>query len=128
MRAMFLVAVAGAAGAVSRYGVGLWAQRQWGSHFAFGTLLVNILGCLLLGFVLELETQTSLVTSPARLFLAVGFLGAFTTFSTFGFETLKFLQEGTPQLALLNVGSNLGLGLLAVWLGWGLARVVSGMV
>ncbi len=124
MRARVLIAVAGAAGAVSRYGVGLWAQRQWGSHFAFGTLLVNILGCLLLGFVLELEFQTDLVTQPTKLFLAVGFLGAFTTFSTFGFETLKFLQDGTPHLAALNVGANLVLGLLAVWLGWGMARLI----
>lgn len=128
MRAMLLIGIAGAAGAVSRYGVGLWAHRQWGDHFAFGTLLVNILGCLLLGLVLELESQTELVTQPARLFLAVGFLGAFTTFSTFGFETLKFLQNGTPHLAALNVGANLVLGMVAVWLGWGLARIVTQMV
>ncbi|PIE76441.1 hypothetical protein CSA17_02215 [bacterium DOLJORAL78_65_58] len=69
-----------------------------------------------------------MVPGHVRLFVAVGFLGAFTTFSTFGFETIKFLQQGTPQLALLNVGANLGLGLLAVWLGWGVARLVSGVV
>lgn len=125
---MLIVAVAGAAGALSRYGVGLWAHRQWGSHFAFGTLVVNILGCLLLGFVLELESQTSLISHPARLFLAVGFLGAFTTFSTFGFETIKFLQDGNPYLAGVNIAANLGLGLGAVWMGWGLARLVSNLV
>jgi len=128
MRAILLVALAGAAGAVSRYVVGLWALRQWGPHFAFGTLLVNILGCLLLGFVLELEMRTTMVPGHVRLFVAVGFLGAFTTFSTFGFETIKFLQNGTPHLALLNVAANLGLGLLAVWLGWGVARAVTGTV
>ncbi len=90
------------------------------------TLLVNILGCLALGFILELEVRTNLVPDSTRLFLAVGFLGAFTTFSTFGFETIKFLQNGMPQLALLNVGANLGLGLLAVWMGWGAARLVAG--
>ncbi len=125
-RALILIAVAGGAGAVSRYGVGLWAQRQLGSHFAFGTLMVNILGCLLLGFVLELESQTEWIGLSARLFMAVGFLGAFTTFSTFGFETLKFLQAGDHHLALLNVGANLFLGMVAVWLGWMLARIAAG--
>ena len=126
MRAVILIAVAGAAGAVSRYGVGLWAQRQLGSHFAFGTLIVNVLGCLLLGLVLEMESQTEWVGTSWRLFLAIGFMGAFTTFSTFGFETLKFMQAGNHQLAMLNVAANLILGLLAVWLGWMLARAMVG--
>jgi len=126
VRAVLLIAVAGAAGAVSRYGVGLWAQRQLGSHFAFGTLAVNLLGCLLLGFVLELESQTNWVGTSGRLFWAVGFLGAFTTFSTFGFETLRFLQAGDHHLAIINVGANLMLGLVAVWVGWMMARLLTG--
>ncbi len=128
VRAILLIAVAGAAGAVSRYGVGLWAHRQLGGHFAFGTLLVNVLGCLLFGFVLELEAQTDWIGTSGRLFLTVGFFGAFTTFSTFGFETLKYLQAGDHQLAFLNVAANLVLGLLAVWLGWTLARLAAGGV
>jgi len=119
--------MAGAAGAVSRYGVGLWSQRYLGNNFAFGTLVVNILGCLLLGLVLELESQTDWVGTSIRLFVAVGFLGAFTTFSTFGFETLKFMQAGNHQLALLNIVANLVLGLLAVWLGWMVARSLAGV-
>ncbi len=125
MRAIFLIGMAGAAGAISRYGVSVWAQRQWSSNFAFGTLIVNVLGCLILGFILELEVQTDWVDAPARLYLAVGFLGAFTTFSTFGFETLKFMHDGSHYLALVNVAANLVLGLLAVWLGWVLARMVA---
>jgi CrcB protein len=118
----FLVGLAGAAGAMSRYGVALWAQRTLGSHFAFGTLLVNVLGCLLLGFLLEIERQTTLVTHPLRMLLAVGFLGAFTTFSTFGYETMRYLQDGAGNLALLNVAANLLLGCGAVWVGWVVAR------
>jgi len=125
VQAVFLIGVAGAAGAISRYGVGLWAHRQWGSNFAFGTLLVNVLGCLILGFILELDSQTNWVNTPARLFLAVGFLGAFTTFSTFGFETLKFMQEGSHYLALMNVVANMVLGLMAIWVGWVLARMIA---
>jgi CrcB protein len=127
MRAMLLVAGAGAAGAVARYAVALAAERTWGGHFAFGTLLVNVLGCLALGFLLEVERGSDLVTHSVRLLVAVGFLGAFTTFSTFGYETLRYVQDGSPHLALLNVAANLTLGLLAVWLGVGLARAVVGV-
>jgi CrcB protein len=124
MQSFFFVGIAGAAGAVSRYGVGLLAERSLGSHFAFGTLLVNVLGCLALGFLLELDRGSTLVTHPVRMLLAVGFLGAFTTFSTFGYETLRYMQEGASHLALLNVSANLVLGLGGVWLGYISARLV----
>ncbi len=123
IQALFLVAIAGAAGAVSRYVVGLGAVRILGPHFPYATLLVNVLGCLLLGLLLEVEQNTTLVSQPTRLFLAVGFLGAFTTFSTFGYETFTQLNNGTVRLALINVSANLVLGLAAVWLGWWLARL-----
>lgn len=118
MQSFLLVGIAGAAGAVSRYGIGIWAERFLGGHFAFGTLVVNVLGCLALGFLLELDRGTTLVTHPMRMLVAVGFLGAFTTFSTFGYETLRYLQDGASHLALLNVSANLILGLGAVWLGF----------
>ena len=122
MQSFFLVGVAGAAGAISRYGVGILAQRSLGSHFAFGTLLVNVLGCLLLGFLLEIERNTDLVPHPMSLLFAVGFLGAFTTFSTFGYETMRYLQEGSSNLALINISANLILGCGAIWVGWMVAR------
>jgi CrcB protein len=122
MQSVMLVGMAGAAGAVARYGVSLLAVRLLGDRFAFGTLAVNVLGCLLLGALLEAERHTPLVTHPLRLLLAVGFLGAFTTFSTFGWETFRYLQDGAANLAALNVAANLVLGLLAVWAGWGMAR------
>ena len=124
MQSFLLVGVAGAAGAVSRYGIGIWAERYLGSHFAFGTLLVNVLGCLALGFLLELDKGTTLVTHPMRMLWAVGFLGAFTTFSTFGYETLRYLQDGASHLALLNVSANLVFGLGAVWIGFLWARQI----
>lgn len=124
MRTILLIGFAGAAGAVSRYAVGMAAMRLWGGGFAFGTLLVNVIGCLLLGVLLEVDRHTGAVTHPWRLLVAVGFLGAFTTFSTFGYETFRYLEQGSSHLALLNVSANLVLGLGAVWAGWALARAV----
>ena len=128
MRGLLLIAVAGAAGAVSRYGVGVVAVRLLGERFAFGTLAVNVLGCLALGFLLELERGTNLVSHPLRLVAAVGFLGAFTTFSTFGYETLRYLESGAGHLALANVLANLVLGIGAVWIGFLAARSVFPLV
>ena len=122
MQAILLVGLAGAAGAITRYLIGLAAVRSLGENFAFGTLLVNVIGCLALGFLLEIEHTASWVTPPVRLLLAVGFLGAMTTFSTFGYETFRYLSTGAARLALLNLSANLVLGLGGVWLGWGLAR------
>jgi CrcB protein len=122
VQSILLVGLAGAFGAVSRYGVGLLAQRSLGAHSAVGTLLVNVLGCLLLGFLLELDRNSNVVGPSLRLLLGVGFLGAFTTFSTFGYETIRFLQNGDGQAALLNVAGNLILGLGGVWLGLLAAR------
>jgi len=122
LQAFILVGIAGAAGAVSRYAVSLAAERSLGNHFAFGTLLVNVVGCVALGFLLEIERNSTLISHPMRLLFAVGFLGAFTTFSTFGYETFRYWQEGNSQLALANVSANLVLGLVGVWLGWAAAR------
>ncbi len=124
MQAILLIGLAGAAGAMSRYGVGVLAERALGTHFAYGTLMVNVLGCLALGFLVELERGTDLVSHPMRLLVAVGFLGAFTTFSAFGYETLRYFQSGASHLAVLNVSANLVLGLGAVWLGFLGARSV----
>lgn len=124
MQTVLLVGAAGAVGAVSRYGVGILAERNLGSHFAFGTLLVNVIGCLLLGFLLEVERNTTLITHPLRLVFAVGFLGAFTTFSAFGYETVRYLQAGSGLLAVANVAANLLLGFGGVWVGWLVARVL----
>ena len=113
---------------MSRYGVGVAAERLWGAQFAVGTLVVNVLGCLALGFLLAADRGADLVGQSVRLLVAVGFLGAFTTFSTFGFETLRYFQSGATQLALLNIVANLLLGLLGVWLGLLAARNIYGVV
>jgi CrcB protein len=124
VKTILLIGMAGAAGAVSRYGVGVLADRTLGANFAYGTLAVNVLGCLVLGILVQVERSTGLVNHPLRLLAMVGFLGAFTTFSAFGYETLRYLETGATHLAMLNVSANVVLGLSAVWGGSVVGRVL----
>lgn len=110
-----LVAVGGALGAVLRFGISLWADRWYTGDFPLGTLLANLLGCLLIGMILGCEAAERFPW--LRLGLGVGFLGALTTFSTFKAETLAHIQQGSWMLALANVGISLVAGLAMVAVG-----------
>lgn len=116
MPQLFYVALGGAFGAVGRYLVAGWVQDLSGSFFPWGTVIVNALGSYLLGFVIQVGISGSL-DSEYRLFLAVGFLGAFTTFSTFAYEALELLRSGQSWQMLEYVGINLIAGLFLVALG-----------
>jgi CrcB protein len=122
MRSLWLVAIGGALGAVARATVSTTIQARWPSTLPWGTIVVNVAGCLALGLLAgALDSRPHL--NPAwRTFGAVGVLGAFTTFSTFENETLALLQRGELPAALVNVGLSVTLGLLAVWTGHTLGR------
>jgi len=124
MRLMLLVGMAGFFGAVSRYLVGGWVYRMLPSSFPFGTLAVNIIGSLLLGAVFQLGTERAVLSPEVRVAIGTGFLGAFTTFSSFSLETVNLLKEGSLLLATLNVGGNVLLCLGAVMLGMALVRML----
>ena len=111
------VAVAGAAGALCRYGIGLAAGPQL---FPWPTLGINAVGCFALAYLLQHGTGRWPVDFQTA--AAVGFLGAFTTFSTFGYETLVLLREGRPGRALAYVAASVAGGIAAAALGWTLAR------
>ena len=115
---LLAIAVGGAAGAVSRYIVVWLCMRQMGDHFPYGVLLVNVAGCFLLGLLMHdswvAGGRLSLASHAA---LSVGFLGALTTFSTFGYDTLRYLEQGNLGLAGLYVFASLSAGLGACWLG-----------
>jgi len=110
-------------GAVSRYLVSGLVQRWAGDFFPSGTLLVNVAGCFLLGVLAGLSTHAT--TSSVKTGLSAGFLGAFTTFSTFSFETVDHLEKGHWGVAFGNVGLNVALGLLAAWLGLFVAKLIA---
>ena len=111
-------------GATLRYLLGGWAQLHSSPVFPTGTLTVNVLGCLGIGFLLTLGVSTRPLSEPMRLVLVTGVLGGFTTFSAFGYETHQLLRDGNVAGACLSVALNLGLGLAAVGLGALIARSI----
>lgn len=126
MRTVLLIAIAGALGAVSRYGASSFISNWLGDKFAYGTLAVNVIGCFLLGLLMHISLSTDMLSAEMRMVLAVGFLGALTTFSTFGYETFKFIEDAQWILAFTNIAANVLLGLTATILGLVTARVLVG--
>jgi len=120
---LLLVGSGGFIGSALRYLVGLGAQHlARHSAFPYGTLAVNVLGCLLIGFLAGLAQQRDLFNASARLFVFTGMLGGFTTFSTFSYESMVLIQEGAFGRALISIGANLFLCLGLCYLGMLSAR------
>ncbi len=123
---VLLVAIGGAIGAAARYLAGLWIAARFGADFPWGTFFVNVTGSFLIGIVLVLVERGTL-PGEARLFLAVGILGGYTTFSSFSYETLQLLSGGDIRPVLLNAFGQLFVGLLVVYLGAVFARALGGI-
>lgn len=111
------IALGGALGAVSRFAMSHQVYLWWGRDFAWGTLSVNVLGSFLMGLFAILLVDKLDASSEWRAFIMVGFLGAFTTFSTFSYESLQYLQVGEWMKAFANMFVSLFLCVVAVWLG-----------
>jgi fluoride exporter len=121
----FLIISFGAVlGANLRYWLGNWAAQRWGTQFPYGTLLINLSGSLLLGFFLTLATQRFLIDPRWRLLFATGFLGAYTTFSTYTYESIALINAGSWLLGGLNLLGSALLGGLAAIAGIFLARLI----
>lgn len=102
------IGVGGALGTWTRYLVSIAAARLLGTSFPFGTLVVNVAGCFLIGFVMQLATTSDVVPPTLRLALTTGFLGGLTTYSSFNYETTRLLQEHATISGLANLGVTLG--------------------
>ncbi|MCH7871665.1 MAG: fluoride efflux transporter CrcB [Planctomycetes bacterium] len=113
-----MIAAGGAVGAMLRYAVSGWAQKLTAGSFPMGTFVVNLIGCFLIGLAGALFAGPHLVREEYRVALLVGLLGAFTTFSTFGWETFALANAGQMGLAAVNVLVSNGVGLVAVWIGY----------
>jgi CrcB protein len=121
-----LICLGGAVGTAARYGVGGLAARWWGTEFPYGTLVVNGTGSLLIGFIQQVGLTTLAISDTMRLVLTIGVMGGFTTYSSFSYETLRLVEEGSWLAALLNVVLTTGLCLAVCALGLGLGRIVVG--
>lgn len=126
MDRLFWVCFGSALGGGARYLVSAWVTRLLGPAFAYGTLTVNAFGSFLLGVVMYASVEASVISPVLRLALATGVLGGFTTYSTFSFETLRYLQEGAWPTALLNVTVTVIGCLLTTLLGWTLTKWLLG--
>ena len=124
MESILLVALGGAIGSVTRYATSVWAAGRLGADFPYGTLIVNVVGCYIIGFFMVLVTERYIAQPYWRLLVTTGFLGGLTTFSSFSYESFALAQEGSLDLAFYNVIANILIGFFATWLGFITARVI----
>jgi CrcB protein len=121
----YLIMASGAIlGAFSRYWMGNFIGDKMGTHFAYGVLLINLIGSFVLGLFLTMNLDRGMFTPNARLFVAVGWCASFTTYSTFSWDTFRYIQEGNLKLAAANVSLTLIGCLGATWAGATLGKIV----
>jgi fluoride exporter len=118
------IAIGGSAGALARFFVATAVSERLGVLFPYGTFLINVTGCFLLGFLAG-GIEAQVIPAGVRPALAIGFLGAYTTFSTFGLETLALLEEGSVLLAVVYVAASVLIGVGAVALGLWTGRALA---
>ncbi|MDA1107599.1 MAG: fluoride efflux transporter CrcB [Proteobacteria bacterium] len=124
MTQVFAIAAGGALGSVLRFWMSAWVSGQWGRDFPYGTLAVNVLGCLLMGILFVLLTERLNLAPVWRAGLLIGVLGGFTTFSAFSMETVSLIEAGALLRALLNIMVSVVVCVGATWVGVIAARQI----
>jgi CrcB protein len=123
MRSIVVIGLGGFIGSILRYLISGWVQKLSSNPwFTYGTVGVNLIGCLLIGLLGGWSENQEVFSPSTRLFLFLGILGSFTTFSTFGYETLSLLRDQRVGAAMGNIGLQVIVGLMAVWLGYALSK------
>lgn len=120
-----MIALGGALGAIARFGLGAYVGQRTGTRFPYGTFLVNMTGCFLIGATMTLLTGRRALSPNWAYLIPIGFIGAYTTFSTFEFETLRAIQDGQWISGGLNVVLSVVVGFAMVWLGAVVGRAVA---
>ena len=124
MKLILFVGLGGFLGAISRYEITLICNKYINTIIPIGTLLVNILGGLLIGFIMELSTNTNYISPNLKVFLTTGFMGGLTTFSTFSYESVVLFNQEKYSSAIINILSNGTLSILAVFIGMYLCKFI----
>ena len=117
MQKYLLIAFGGALGSMARYWVGSTVSGRLGARFPWGTFVINLTACLIIGFALTVLGKRAGLNPAWRYMIPIGFIGAYSTFSTYEWETLSTLRSGAVALALAYAGGSLVLGLVSTWLG-----------
>jgi CrcB protein len=112
-----LIALGGALGALARYGLSFWIQQRATGSFPYGTFIVNITGCLIMGLVMTRLNEGGEVSVNWRYLVPIGFIGGYTTFSAFEFEAFRLLEQGLPLVGFAYLAGSVIVGYLALWLG-----------
>jgi len=121
---LFLIGFGGFVGTLGRYWLSGVIARRYGESFPFGTLLVNAVGCFVIGFLFHFFYDRALAAPTARTVIFIGLLGGFTTFSSYGLQTFTLLRDGELLLAFANVAASNVLCVVLVWLGYVLAKAI----
>ncbi len=119
-----VIGIGGFLGANTRYLAAGWAARRFGATFPYGTFIINISGSFILGFFMAFLRDRAFIHPNYRLFFAIGFLGAYTTFSTFTYESLRLLQDGSILLGFTNILASIIIGLVGVFIGFVLGGII----
>ncbi len=121
---VLVVGCGGFIGAATRYLISLWATKSIPGTIPYGTLIANILGAIIIGFVSEMALRTNYVSPTAKTFITTGMMGGLTTFSTFSLETITMLSNGNIGFGTINIVLNLFLSLIGVVIGQFIAKVI----
>lgn len=117
MQQLIIAGIGGFIGSACRYWISLVSYRALGQDFPYGTLIVNVIGSLFIGFLMTLFEERFVISANLRIFLTIGILGGFTTFSTFSYETVALLREGSYLTGTINILSTVFICLAATWFG-----------